>query len=304
MRIPQLLASTILVPNHRSLFKLIFFVILHLFYSNTYSQQTDTLTNEKVIKLYKAGFGKDVLKSKIQTSITNFDVSIDGLINLKKANLPEEVINLMIAKPKHSNTQPGNNDINSNGQQSNSALVGLSLESGIYYRKPSEDFVEIEPSILTNTKTDRGAQILISPLINAKTKASLSGKESSSQIYESKPKFYFVFDTTFKNNLNSENNTWFGSTRSPKEFLLVKLIVNKNSREITIGKGNVVNQDFGIDEKSIIHFTSKKISKGVYEVSPDLDFTPGEYCFIFAQGIKQGQSSKVFDFAIKNPKGF
>jgi hypothetical protein len=267
----------------------------------TKAQPVDTLTNEKVIELYKAGFSKDILKSKIQNSVTKFDVSIDGLVALKKTGIPEDIINLMISAP---NSVTKETTTVTNLEASNADTKLSSLESGIYYKNSSGEYAEVEPSVLTNTKTNHAAQLFISGLINAKTKATLSDKQSSSLIYETNPNFYFVFDTTIKNNLNSENNVWFGGTRSPKEFLLVRLEVDKNSREITIGKGNIVNSDFGIDEKSIIRFTSKKLSKGIYEIKAENPLETGEYCFMFAQGIKNGQSSKVFDFSIREAKGF
>jgi hypothetical protein len=266
------------------------------------AQQTDTLTNEKVIKLYAAGFSKDVLKSKIHNSTVTFDVSFDGMLKLKKAGIPDDIIDIMIANPGggSSSTYSPNTSVS----QSSHNERKIKLGSGIYYKSPSEEYQEIEPSILTNTKSNNAAQYFISGLINAKVKASLSDKQSSFVIYESLPKLIFVFDTTFKNNLNNDNNSWFANVRSPKELLLVKLTVNKNSREITIGKGNAVSSDFGIDDKSIIHFTAKKLSNGVYEVVPESPFFPGEYCLMFAQGIRQGQSSKVFDFSIRQAKGF
>lgn len=281
----------------------IIFIIFVLACLRLSAQQTDTLTNSKVIELYKAGFGKDILKSKIQTSVTKFDVSIDGLLELKKAGVPDEVINLMISANGQKTNAADNS--NNNSIAANTGGKTLNLESGIYYQNSKGDYNEIEPSILTNSKTNRAAQIFISGLINAKTKATLSGKESSFLIYETLPKFYFVFDTTVKSSLNTESNVFFGgTTTSPKEFLLVKLNISKNSREITVGKENIANSDFGIDETSLIRFTSKKISKGVYEVSTDTPFAPGEYCFLFALGIKQGQSTKAFDFGVRPAKGF
>ena len=41
------------------------------------SQGTDTLTNGNIIKLHKAGFSKEILKSKILSSSAKFDVSIN-----------------------------------------------------------------------------------------------------------------------------------------------------------------------------------------------------------------------------------
>ncbi len=281
------------------------FFVLGLFCTVINAQHTDTLTNEQIIKLSKAGFSNEVLKSKIQMSPAKFDASLDGMLALKKAGVSEEVINLIVTNPNGvaNNSNNPKNQI-ADSKEVNSETGIQDLPSGIYYKNPKGEYVEIEPSILTGTKTNQAAQILISALINSRTKASLSGKQSSSVIYETSPKFYFIFDTTYTSNLNSENNVWFGSTRSPKEFLLIKLEEDRNSRDITVSKGNIANSNSGINEKSIVQFQSKKISKGIYEVTPESPFSKGEYCFMFAQGIKQGETSKVFDISIRPMKAF
>jgi hypothetical protein len=51
-------------------------------------------------------------------------------------------------------------------------------------------------------------------------------------------------------------------------------------------------------------FSLKKISKGVYEVQPKEPLSNGEYCFMFASGMREGEINKVFDFSIKQKKGF
>jgi hypothetical protein len=160
--------------------------------------------------------------------------------------------------------------------------------------------MEIEPSVLSNTKTNRAARYFVSGLINSKVKATLSGSQASSAIAESNPSFVFVFDSSAHGDLNNDLNQWFYNVRSPKEFLLVRLVSTRHSREITIGKSNSINDQMGIDDKYIIQFTQRKISAGVYEVEVTRALPPGEYCFLFAQGLRQGQPSKVFDFSV-NP---
>ncbi len=280
-----------------SLFSAILMVFLQLFIQSK-AQHKDTLSNNAIIRLYKGGIGKEILKSKIQNSPAKFDVSVDAILELKKVGIPEEVINLMITNSNGTHS-PELLQSNSFSTRENGAEGGINLSSGIYYMSPEREYLEVEPSVLTSTKTNNAAQVLFSGFINSKIKSTLSDKESSFKILESGPKFIFVFDTLNNTNLNNEGNAWFSGTRSPKEFLLVKLTVSKNSREITTGKANVVSSNMGIDDKFVIRFSSKKISRGVYEVTCENKLEKGEYCFMFAQGLKQGQSSKVFDFSIK-----
>jgi len=49
--------------------------------------QDETMTNEEVISLTKAGLSKSLIIDKIRTSKSRYDLSTDALIKLKKANI-------------------------------------------------------------------------------------------------------------------------------------------------------------------------------------------------------------------------
>ena len=60
--------------------------------------QTETLTNATIIEMSKVGLDKEIILKKINESANNFDVSVNGLIELKKANVADEVIALILEK--------------------------------------------------------------------------------------------------------------------------------------------------------------------------------------------------------------
>ncbi len=268
-----------------------------LFYASIVNGQqqisADTITNQMIIQLHKAGLSGAILKSKIESSPTSFDLSVDGLIALKKAGISDEVIKAMLTKT----SQP----LNTPQTSSDPVLI---LESGIYYiDSVSKETLPLEASILTNQK--RGGfgealkRSLISPLINAKIRASLSGSSANAVLPQKKPTFVFVFDTTHQGGLNN-NSTYFGAVQSPNEFFLVMLTVSKNSREVVVGKSNAVSSDIGIEDKLKIKFTFTKKRKGVFEVVPESPLPPGEYCFMYAaSSLYSGMTHKVYDFSIK-----
>src|SRR5437868_7632938 len=59
-------------------------------------QKEEVLTNASVINLYKKGLSASIILSKIKTSKSNFDVSTNGLINLKEEKIPDEIVNAMV----------------------------------------------------------------------------------------------------------------------------------------------------------------------------------------------------------------
>ena len=50
------------------------------------------LTNESVVTLAKAGFDEMFILQLIHSSRTNFDISVEGLVVLKKAGVSEDLI--------------------------------------------------------------------------------------------------------------------------------------------------------------------------------------------------------------------
>jgi hypothetical protein len=58
----------------------------------------ETLDNDVVTRLVKAGLSADVIVLKIQQSEGRFDVSADGLIALKTAGVPDAVLKAMLLK--------------------------------------------------------------------------------------------------------------------------------------------------------------------------------------------------------------
>lgn len=60
------------------------------------SRPTDVLSNEDVIRLNQAGLGRKLLTQKIQAGSTRFNVSTDGMIQLKVAKVPEGIIKIMM----------------------------------------------------------------------------------------------------------------------------------------------------------------------------------------------------------------
>jgi hypothetical protein len=71
-----------------------------LFFSIGAFAQSEVLTNREVIEMSQAGLGEQIIIKKIQDTRTNFDVSANALIELKKAGVHDDVIALILEKGK------------------------------------------------------------------------------------------------------------------------------------------------------------------------------------------------------------
>ncbi len=62
--------------------------------------QTEVLTNAEIIEMTRAGLSKDVIIEKITSTVGKFDSSAKALIELKKANVDDEVIKIILERNK------------------------------------------------------------------------------------------------------------------------------------------------------------------------------------------------------------
>lgn len=260
---------------------------------NVSAQQKDeVLTNTSVINLFKKGLSSSIIVNKIKSTKSNFDVSTDALINLAEQKVPDEIVNAMV-EASGSSSAVKFSDPND----------PLSVhESGIYLLTgDKKDLKELEPTVCSQGKTNAAAQMLVSGFINSKQKTTLSGREARLQVDASNnnpPVFYFYFDPG-KNSLNSSTVSWgFQNATSPNEFMLVRLDMKKNSREITTGKANAVGSESGVDSKQVILFDYDKVAPGIYKVTPREKLKPAEYCWMYAGHTSKDQGAKVYDFGV------
>ena len=83
------------------------FVITLCFAGVSFGQ--DLLTNDEVISLSKAGLSSSIIIDKIRNSKSNFDLTTDGLIKLKQAGIPDDIVSaMMMAKHGGTTTGPAN----------------------------------------------------------------------------------------------------------------------------------------------------------------------------------------------------
>lgn len=92
--------------------KKILLPVLFLLLAGGALAQAEVLTNATVIEMSKVGLDKEIILKKINESGNTFDVSANALIELKKANVADEVIALMLGKSapktdKSTETSPG-----------------------------------------------------------------------------------------------------------------------------------------------------------------------------------------------------
>jgi hypothetical protein len=81
-------------------------IILILLFSVVCPAQTETLTNAQIVEMSKVGLKPQIILLKIEKSKSDFDVSAEALIELKKAGVADEVIAAIIEKAPAGESYP------------------------------------------------------------------------------------------------------------------------------------------------------------------------------------------------------
>jgi len=270
----------------------------------------ETLTNDSVVKMVKAGLSEGIILSMVRTQPGKYTVTPEKLIDLKSAAVPDRVVSAMIEKGgngvgagKASGATPAAGTVSAGNPNDPMAPH----DSGIYlYAKDrSGDYklTVLEQAAYQGSKT---GGILGSALTygikKANMKAVIPGDHASIRTPDSMPVFYFYFEDKAAG--LGKGGFGAGSISNPNQFALVKLDVTKSSRETSIGKFGAFGSSSGTDQKAMITFKSDRIRSGLYKVTLAGPMLPGEYCFLVSEmnvgafGAGAAGAAQIFDFAV------
>lgn len=268
----------------------------------------DVITNETVVTMTKASLPKSLILAKIQSSNTNFDVSINAMIDLKKQGVDDDVLTAMATKGSTGNIVSASS-ANVKSLSKNEQLL-TKAESGIYcIDDKTGEPIEMDASVFSNSKTGSGLLTMVTyGIAKTKQKAILSGARANLQMTNKAPVFYFVFPHRAPGELGNQNNEnigFYNNASSPNEFMLVKFSVSGKQRQIVTGSFNsYAGFSGGIDDNNKIAYRSVKISPGLYKVYFETPLPSGEYAFVFAgtAANPRGEvpTQKAYDFSLSN----
>ncbi len=277
----------------------------------------EVMTNESVVKLHKAGLPATVILGKIRTSSAEFDTSVDGLVALAEAGVPEEVIAEMTGAPAAPTPVAPAPAASAVPTQALVVRAGVGTAPNVATRfagtpcagpgifvEDSGGFRELDPSTYTNAKS--GGQFLSAityGIKSVKSKAVIQGTSSMARLSSGSPTFYFCFEES-ETGLSYETT---GAT-NPSEYLLVQFTVDhrKRHRWFVVGKINVwAGAQSGAPPKALRNTSHEKLVPGVYRVTPESILAPGEYGFYYAgsapiatYGGAGSGGKKIFTFGV------
>ena len=283
--------------------KILFAIVLVVFAPLLISQQT--MTNDSIAKLCKAGLSDDLIVSTINASPAAYNTSAEGLIALKTAGASDKVVSAVVSKSSGATTPAPT--ASATPTSTNPDDPTAPHEAGIYVYSQSapagSKMLMLEPSVYTQGKTGgMFASAMTYGIAKIKMKAVIRGGHSNARVGDPQPVFYFYFEEQGAG--LSHASTPFGGTSTPNEYTLLKFDVKGDTRETVVGKLNAFGASGGTDDKAVTGFTYTKLRPGVYKVTLNGPLQPGEYGFISAAGQAivspyagaATTNSRIFDF--------
>jgi len=262
----------------------------------------ETMTNDEVISLTKAGLSSSIIIGKIRSSATNFDLSTDSLIKLKQAGVSDETVAAMLEAKSGKSVVSGNSAVPASAQGGDPNDPMSKHSYGIYLYEEKDGvrkMTQIQPSMSGQNRTGGAFTASITPfgLGKVKTKTNLPGRSAALQIQTTTPVFYFYLDAS-----SGGLNTSSGIPSSPNEFTLVRFNQRSDNREVTIAKTNSWGSKGGLSDEYVVGLKAEDLGNGVFKITPTTELKKGEYGFYLLNSgnanTAAGVGSKFFDFGV------
>lgn len=238
-----------------------FFIVgLLLLFTVTLAGQ-QTMDNDSIVKLIKAGLTEDLIISTINASPGNYDISVDGLVALKGAGVSEKVLSAIITRSSGGGSAaaaPG-----SNVAQTASGSLPPGVDTvGVYYKDQNGAWREINTEVVNfktgGTLKNMGSMGVVKKDVNGK----LKGTQSRLSL-----------------RIPAEFLFYLPEGQSPGEYQLIHMRPSRNEREFRSMTGGVFNSSTGAD-RDVVDYTPMKFAPRVYTISLDRSVNSGEYGFL------------------------
>ena len=263
--------------------------------------QDETLTNDEIISLVKAGLSPSVVINKIRTSKSNFDLSTNSLIQLKQAGVSDDVVAAMLEAKSGRTVASSTATVSGNASgDPNDPLAPHNYGIYLYEEKDGvKKMTQLTPNVSAQNRTGGlFTSSMTYGIGKVKIKANLPGTTAKLQLNQAQPTFYFYLDVK-----SGGLNTASGVPSTPNEFSLIKFNVRSDNREVTIGKSNAFGAKGGLSDEYVVQFNAEDMGNGIFKITPTATLKNGEYGFYLINSGNSNASSavgaKFFDFGVK-----
>lgn len=238
------------------------------------AQEKKPITNADIVNMVKAAVPESNIVKAIQQSITNFDTSPQGLIELNKQGVSSKIIDAMQqAGAPTTPTQPTPKRP-ANNPRSNRQFPANALGQSVVILIDAEGRTEMKHSSPEGGRFNIGVMDVVNPLGSTKIKAVFKGNHAELRTKTTPA----AFEGSIPNNVNPTD-----------QVALVRLTQKKDTREIETGRYGVLSGNrTKSNQKDIVPITIEEIKEQnasrstskQYNIKPVNPLPPGEYAIV------------------------
>ena len=266
-------------------------VALFVFASLLAAQQT--LNNDAIVKMVKAGFSDDLIVATVNGVAGSYDVSVDGLIALKAAGVSEKVVGAIVAKVSAPSAAPTAAQAPATAPAASDPNdPAAPHEPGIYMMAKGADG---KTQMVRLEQKESNTEPSIS-MASCSLKAKIPGQHAELRTNDLRPVFYLYFPST----------SGITDAPNPNQFTLLVLNGKKDRREAEVAHcANYIPSGIfttGFDATKIIGATEEKVRPNVFKLTLSNDLKPAEYAFAATMKWNETHSASFFDFGVDGAK--
>lgn len=259
--------------------------------------RAETLTNDQVVTLSRAGLGEGAIVAKIRASASRFDVSTGALVALKGAGVADPVIAAMVVAAANGGA-PGPADQSASPDPAQPHAAGLYLLE----TAPTPWMQRLDPTLPSDvTASNVAGWILTYGIVPLKVTAALAGPTARFKADTPRPTFYLFYNQPgsglYRNGLGEMRLP--GPKPSPGEFTLVRFQTAGGARKLLTQQIGLAGSSRGGPDASKVAVSYTEVARGVFALTPDGDLDPGEYAFVITPDEDtENVQDRYFDFSV------
>ena len=241
-----------------------------------------SLNNDSIGKLIKAGLSDDLIVSTVNASPGTYDTSADGLIALKKAGASDKVISAILMKASGAAPAASAPALQPAVVSASGLPPGID-DVGVYYKDQTGVWVPLLPEIV-NFKTGGALKSIVTiGIVKGDVNGHVDGVRSKTSL-----------------NLPVVLAVYVPEGTAITEYQLLRFRLNNNAREFRSLTGGVMHTSGGTDRDSV-DFQSDKIASRVYQITLPASIGKGEYGLLppgAGGSSNMGSSTKIYTVSI------
>jgi hypothetical protein len=258
--------------------RLLLFAFVFLLISPILPAQ-QTLDNDAVIKLSRAGVSDDLLITSINASPGHYDVSPDGLIALKAAKLSDKVVAAIVLKANGKSAMIAAQEPAFKSESGYPATGPNGLppgieDVGVYYRDPGGKWIQMQPETVVFQSADKIADIVSAGIVRSDLNGKIDGPHA--QVTAQLPVVFAVY---------------LGPNVEITEFVLLELHPTAKNRSFLSAEAGFLHTEPRA-QRDQINFQPEKLAPRLYQITLPADEGSGEFGLL-APDVKRTSNKEV-----------